>query len=453
MILICQNSSDLLQRKQEYNFNLMKDIFQQLISMGQEMRSLQKGAFVAILFLVVIGLSFLLMKSPSSSYVTLYPGREMSASEVGAIRSSLEHAAFSFQKDKEGRLCVLSEQVDQARVSLERAGILKSGQGKGFELFDTNTWIKGEKELQVLEMRALKGQLEKDLMAFEKIKNASVILDIPPPKTFNGTKYPAKASVILTLMPKAHLSSSELRAITNHLTGAVRGLEPSMIAVSDTTGKLYKVIDPTSKERSIDQLILFEEKLEEKIATLLTHLVGEENFHITTQVCLEKESEKPRELVVAVVINKETQREASFREEIEQQLATLVKGCGPESAVSVVFLPFDKEETFEVRESHEGKTMGILFTLSFLIAVCIALFPFFRKFKRKKGEEETLFRLMTRIDLTKLGASLQDEDPRKIALMLSYLQPSRAEQLIAALNTTLQDEVLFHLSEMEREEP
>lgn len=348
------------------------------------------------------------MKSPSASYATLYPRREMSTSEVGAIRAYLEHAALPFQEDKEGRLCVLSDQVDQVRISLEGAGILKSGQGKGFELFDTNTWIKGEKELQVLEMRALKGQLEKDLTAFEKIKNASVILDIPPPKTFSGTKYPAKASVILTLMPKAHLSTSELRAITNHLTGAIRGLEPSMIAVSDTTGKLYKMIDPTGKGESIDQLTLFEEHLEEKIATL--------------------------------------------REEIKQQLTTHVKGYGSESALSEILLPSDKKEASQVTKGYEGKTLGFLFTLSFFIAVCIAILPFFRRFKRKKGEEGTLFQLMTKIDLKKLGASLQNEDPRKIALMLSYLQPSRAEQLIAALDTTLQEEVLFHLSEMEREE-
>src|ERR1700722_5262118 len=68
-----------------------------------------------------------------------------------------------------------------------------------------------------------------------------------------------------------------------------------------------------------------------------------------------------------------------------------------------------------------------------------------------QNEDEVLFRMMTRIDFKKLATSIQNEEPKTIALMLSYLEPSCAEQMIAAFNEELQKEVLFRLSEIEKE--
>src|ERR1700722_4001480 len=58
---------------------------------------------------------------------------------------------------------------EQAREVVQRETL--KAPPKGFELFDSGTWIKGEKELQMLEMRALKGQLEIEIEKFENIKN------------------------------------------------------------------------------------------------------------------------------------------------------------------------------------------------------------------------------------------------------------------------------------------
>ncbi len=44
--------------------------------------------------------------------------------------------------------------------------------------------LKARKSFKFWKMRALKGQLEQDLAEFDYIKSASVILDIPPQKSF-----------------------------------------------------------------------------------------------------------------------------------------------------------------------------------------------------------------------------------------------------------------------------
>jgi flagellar M-ring protein FliF len=356
----------------------------------------------------------------------------------------------------------LAEQAEQIRYDLAEAGIPKREKGKGFELFDTNTWIKGEKELQVLEMRALKGQLEKDLAAFEHVKSASVILDIPPQKSFNSSKFQTKASVILTLMPSARLTPSELRAITYHLAGAVRGLESHMIAISDTTGKLYKAIDPHNAEEPFhDANLLFEEHLEEKISAWLTHLVGEGHFYTTVQAVLNRETEEVVSLSVAVVIDKAiltnldypNLEEAHLQKEIEQQLTAVVKGYGPNVEPVVNFIYFDKQRKIAAEHKERGSLTALLFTLFFVAALlCTFILFFIRRRKGKEEEEESLFRMMTRVDLNTLAAAIQQEEPQTIALMLSYLEPKRAEQMIAALKGPLQEEVLFYLSELEKDD-
>ncbi len=429
----------------------MKEIFKQLNVIWQERNRSQKIASLMILVLVIATLGYILFGSQSTKYVPLYPGKNLSSAETTQLASYLERFSVPFQISSENGLLVGSEHLEKVQQSLAESGFIKQEGGKGFELFDTNTWIKGEKELQVLEMRALKGQLEKDLSAFEHIKSASVILDIPPPKTFNGAKYPTKASVILSLMPGAHLSASELRAITNHLAGAVRGLEPHMIAISDTRGKLYKALDFQGVEDPYnDAGICFEEHVEEKVSELLSHLVGDGHFTTSVQALLEKGTEAVRSLSIAVVIDQSTiPQSLAFQKEIERQLAAIARGYGLAIEPTIDFIPFNLKVAHV--EKQEGRSLlGLLATFFFIGIALVSLLPFLKKFKQKRNDD--LFNVMTRIDVKKLTHSMQNEDPQTIALMLSYLEPKKAEQMIAALNAPLQEQVLYHLAEMEKEE-
>ncbi len=429
----------------------MKEVFKQLTSIWHELKGLQKTAFLAVLAATIIALSFVFLKTSSPRYLPLFPNKSISISEMETVESLLLECDLQYKVDAEKGFLVAAKDFDRAMSGL---GELHKPKGaKGFELFDTNTWIKGEKELQVLEMRALKGQLEKDLAGFENIKSASVILDIPPQRTFNGSKFQTKASVILTLMPKAHLSASQLRAVTNHLAGAVRGLEPEMIAISDSTGKLYKAIDPEHKESfQQESAMLLEERATEKAVSLLERFVGEGHYHLTVQALLKPQTKDIEALQIAALIDEEKipPEKLSLRKEIERQLRSIVKGYGVEGEAIVDFLLFDqKSELGVARETGKG-FLGIAVTTLFVALALAALIPFLRKGRKKKSDEEALFKVMTKIDLKQLVGSMEREDPQTIALMVSYLEPAKAEQMIASLKPELQEEVLFYLAELER---
>ncbi|MDF2550346.1 MAG: Flagellar M-ring protein FliF [Chlamydiales bacterium] len=272
------------------NLDFLKDLGKQLADIWREIKVYQKFTVVLVGAFLTGMMIFLIANASYTRYTPLYPADRLNISDAAEIKAYMDgtHVPYKIQGDT--LVMVPEEQVHRIRMDLAAIGIPKMNTSKGFELFDQNTWIKGEKELQVLEMRALKGQLEKDISGYENVKNASVILDIAPPRLFGGSAYQTKASVILNLMPGARLNTSQLRAITFHVSGAVRGLSTNMVAISDTTGKLYQAFDPEGDIDSVRNAeIAVEEHIKAKVDGLLAMVVGLDNFYSTVQVTMSRE--------------------------------------------------------------------------------------------------------------------------------------------------------------------
>ncbi|MCB1135727.1 MAG: flagellar M-ring protein FliF [Chlamydiia bacterium] len=272
------------------DLEFIRTMGQQLAAVWRELKVYQKFTVIAVAITLATLLTFMVVNAASTRFTPLYPAERLLISDAAEVKAYLDTSRIPYKLRGDTQILVPEGEVHKVRMDLAAMGLPKMQHGKGFELFDTNTWIKGEKELQVLEMRALKGQLEKDISDYENIRSANVILDIAPPRPFGGSMYKTKASVILTLMPGARLSNPQLRAITFHVAGAVRGLMPNMVAISDTTGKLYQAIDP---DNEIDMLrsaeIGLEERLKAKIDGMLAMVVGHQHYYSTVQVRLSRE--------------------------------------------------------------------------------------------------------------------------------------------------------------------
>ena len=439
----------------------MKDIFGQIFAIWKDFKPFQKLTVISMLLLVGGGLSFFVIGSPSARYVALYSTGQLQEVDRGEVRSYLERGGIPFKEKKGKGFLVPEEFIHKIRTILVEAGIPKQDKTKGFELFDSNTWIKGEKELQVLEMRALKGQLEKDIAEYDNIKNASVILDLAPPRLFGGSQYKTKASVILTLMPGTHLSTSELRAIGYHLSGAVRGLDPNMIAISDTTGKLYLEMNPDGDgELKVNSALVIEENLLAKVDNMLIKIVGRDHFHNTVNVIVDRESDEVEAISIGILVDRILLADQSItapetlRKEIERQVKVLAEGYGVEAVAALDFVPFEKKKSFWTEKKRVRGYSGMIYTSLTILLALVLLYFFFQRKKKKQSndEDQELLRIMTTVDIDKLAESIQEEDPETIALMLSYLQTKRAETIILALPEEVQKKVLWQLAEMEKED-
>ncbi|MFT4551631.1 MAG: flagellar M-ring protein FliF [Chlamydiales bacterium] len=286
------------------NFDFLKDIGRQLLSIWNEIKVYQKFTVIMVAFFLLGMLSFLVYNASSTRYSPLFPQGRVMISDAAEIKEYLDSSRVVYKIKGDALFMVPSNEVHRIRMDLAAIGLPKLHTGKGFELFDTSTWIKGEKELQILEMRALKGELERDIAEYENIKGSSVILDIAPPRPFGGSMYKTKSSVILSLMPGARLSSQQLRAITFHIAGAVRGLQPNMVAISDTTGKLYQAIDPDGETDLLRHAeVAQEERLKSKVDGMLALVVGHGNYYTTVQVVLSRKKMVQDRQVFSGIVN------------------------------------------------------------------------------------------------------------------------------------------------------
>lgn len=244
----------------------------------------------SLMGVILIGFFIFLFFSKYENYVPLFTSERLQKMDVADVVSYLQGADIPYQLKGDNLVLVPPEKRYQIRMELGAYGLPKGHSGKGYELFDSNTWIKGEKELQVLELRALKGQLEQDISQFDNVRSANVIIDMPAPRPFGSVQQKPKASVILKLKPGTRLSAAEIRSITNHVSSAVRGLSPNMVAISDTTGKLYQSIDP---EGDFDTLrnaeLSAEEHIKAKVDGMLATIIGFNNFYTTVQVVMNRE--------------------------------------------------------------------------------------------------------------------------------------------------------------------
>ncbi len=266
---------------------------QQINHLWRGFSPVQKGALSALALGSLLLLAALVWRPTlSAPLVPLFPVNQKENVNLAAIRSYLERAGIPYKMQGEHNLLVPRGEVQHLRNEIAESGALPANKQDGYELFDSMTWIRGEKELQVLELRAIKGQIERDLMRFDNIRSASVILDIPPSRPFGHSGLQPKASVLLTLVPGSRLSQQEIAAISFHVAGAVKGLTPNMIAISDTTGHLYQAIE-ASGTGGFDAIrqseISLEEQIKSKVDGFLSNIVGPENFYTTVQVTLNRE--------------------------------------------------------------------------------------------------------------------------------------------------------------------
>lgn len=264
----------------------------QLRAFWDQFNNKQKIVISSAGIILTLILGFILLLNNMTSYSLLFSPDRMQNVDIAEIKTYLDNANIPYKSKNDSLILVPTEKVHQIRMELAVYGLPKIQSSKGLEIFDNTAWVKGEKELQMLEIRAIKGQLEKDISQFDNIRSANVILDIPPQRAFGDSTYKTKASVILNLMPGGRLSPQEVRAITYHVAGAVRGLSANMIAISDTTGKLYQAFDP---DGALDAVRLAETSLEDhikaKVDGLLATVVGFDNFYSTVQIQMSRNTQ------------------------------------------------------------------------------------------------------------------------------------------------------------------
>ena len=157
---------------------------------------------------------------------------DLEPADAQAMTSELLAKQIPSKLSPDGKvLSVPADKLDAAR--LEVAGHPSTHSGRmGFEIFDKVSWGQTEFDEKVNYQRALEGELERTISSLGGVKSARVHLVMASDSVFLDRERGAKASVTLKL---AHgtLSEDESAAIQRLVAGAVEGLKPTDVIITD----------------------------------------------------------------------------------------------------------------------------------------------------------------------------------------------------------------------------
>ncbi len=217
-----------------------------------------------------------------SDFKPLFTG--MAPEDAAAIVQKLKESGVDHRLAENGSsVLVPTSRVDELRLEMAGAGLPRTGR-IGFELFDkTNLGITDFTE-HVNYRRALEGELERSIRSLSGVEQARAHISFPKDSVFLDSREPAKASVLLTLRPGAHLSEANVLAVTNLVASAVEGLSPDYVSVVDMRGNLLSKPKRMAGEGAdgSDSALEYKHQVEKdllaKVESTLTPLLGENHF-------------------------------------------------------------------------------------------------------------------------------------------------------------------------------
>lgn len=272
---------------------------------------------------------------------------------------------------------------------------------------------------KMVESFAKKEQIEKDLLTFQPIAHATVALSLPE----EDDNCLQQVAVILTLHEGEELSGSIVHAIIDYLSGCLPGIDKNQITVSDNFGNVYAPTNNASPSLLITSITTHLSRLLPKEHFIVNSLPSSEHTHIhltLNETYLNTLSQSKMKQLVT---------------HIENYLAHI---CPHQQASMVEILPFTKT----TKKSHFWSKSMTSLTILLISLLIIAGASFCLAFYTYELMPQHAGKIKRGIDITKLVELLQKEPPEKIVLILSYLDSTKAEELLNRLPEHTRNQIL-----------
>ena len=258
-------------------FQGIAQALKQFLVVFQSLTTAKKVGVLAALAMVIIGFAGLIMLSGQEDYKTLYSN--LSEADAAMVVGKLQEMKIPYKLAANGTtIQVPAGSLLDTRLSMASEGVPKGG-GIGYEVFDETKMGATEFVQRINYQRAIQGELARTINQFKEVVSSRVHIVTPKESLFVDQQKQPTAAVVLQLRQGSNLSSTQVQAIVNLVSGSVEGLEPDKVSVVDTSGRvLYDKKDENQlaglSQTQIDYKLKFEANLVSKIQTLLDRVVG-----------------------------------------------------------------------------------------------------------------------------------------------------------------------------------
>ena len=217
----------------------------------------------------------------------------LSAGEASTMTEELkkQNVQYELMEGANGTTTIRVPEEDQARLRMEMAanGALKTDKS-GYSLLDNTSITTSEFLQQVNYRRAVEGELSKTIASLDGVSGATVHLSVPEKDLFNDDNLKPTAAVVVNMTDGQALSAQQVQSVVNLVAGAVDGLSPNDVTVTDQTGAV--LADPATGVgggSALDEATAkIEERLTKKIEDQLAASVGRDNVKATVTVTVNK---------------------------------------------------------------------------------------------------------------------------------------------------------------------
>lgn len=201
--------------------------------------------------------------------------------EAGEIISKLEQKGVKFDLGKSGGdIYVEASMVHRLRAELATDGVLPSGSGPGFELFDQGGFGISDFHQRTNFLRAVQGELARTIMQFDGVNAARVMVVMPENRIIVSKENRDKPKASVFVDTSNGLPIQAVNAIRHLVANAIQGLDVNDVAVLDKSGLVLTAElqgDGLSGGLTSDVIRLrkkYESDFTTKVQTMLDRVLG-----------------------------------------------------------------------------------------------------------------------------------------------------------------------------------
>ncbi len=195
----------------------------------------QKISLVLASGLVGLAMIAMMVWAGKPSMQLLYGN--LDAQEAGEILDKLEQMGETPEIGKNGNsIYVESSKVYRLRWALASEGLVPSGTGPGFELFDEASFGISDFVQRTNYLRAIKGELERTIIQFSGVRSARVMVVMPENRILVTSEGRARATASVFVDTRGGLTLSAVNSIRHLVAHSIQGLDVNDVVVVDSAG-------------------------------------------------------------------------------------------------------------------------------------------------------------------------------------------------------------------------
>lgn len=264
----------------------LRQIKDQVSTIWSQFSSVQKGTFVGVVLMAILGFGWVVTDATQTDWKVLYS--DLEPQTAAKITEELTKRQVPYKLMDSSTIAVPRDQVHQARLDIASTGAMDAT-AAGYELFDESDFGMTAFTQKVNFKRAMENELARTIKHIRTVADARVHLVMPTDALFTENQKATTASVVLKLHGGT-LPPNQIQAIRHLVASAVEGMSPDNVTLVDQDGRLLARPDGeegTGEGGTMETARKLEIGLEERITSLLTPVVGASGIRTKVNVELD----------------------------------------------------------------------------------------------------------------------------------------------------------------------